>query len=262
MGQIQRALVGIAVVLSAVFMPMAFMSGATGEIYRQFSITLISSMLLSVFVAMSLTPALCATILKAAPEGGHKPNALFARFNTLFEKSTQHYTDSTRSLLRCTGRYMVVYLLICAGMAVLFLRTPTSFLPEEDQGVFMTTAQLPSGATMVNTTKVLQQVTDYYLTKEKDNVQSVFTVGGFGFSGQGQNNGLAFISLKPWSERVGEENSVTAIIQRAMIALSSINKAVVFPFNLPAVAELGTASGFDMELLDNGNLGHEKLTQA
>lgn len=113
----------------------------------------------------------------------------------------------------------------------------------------MTTAQLPSGATMVNTTKVLQQVTDYYLTKEKDNVQSVFTVGGFGFSGQGQNNGLAFISLKPWSERVGEENSVTAIIQRAMIALSSINKAVVFPFNLPAVAELGTASGFDMELL-------------
>ncbi|NKN80552.1 multidrug efflux RND transporter permease subunit, partial [Weissella cibaria] len=159
---------------------MAFMSGATGEIYRQFSITLISSMLLSVFVAMSLTPALCATILKAAPEGGHKPNALFARFNTLFEKSTQHYTDSTRSLLRCTGRYMVVYLLICAGMAVLFLRTPTSFLPEEDQGVFMTTAQLPSGATMVNTTKVLQQVTDYYLTKEKDNVQSVFTVGGFG----------------------------------------------------------------------------------
>lgn len=125
----------------------------------------------------------------------------------------------------------------------------------------MTTAQLPSGATMVNTTKVLQQVTDYYLTKEKDNVQSVFTVGGFGFSGQGQNNGLAFISLKPWSERVGEENSVTAIIQRAMIALSSINKAVVFPFNLPAVAELGTASGFDMELLDNGNLGHEKLTR-
>ncbi len=126
----------------------------------------------------------------------------------------------------------------------------------------MTTAQLPSGATMVNATKVLQQVTDYYLTKEKDNVRSVFTVGGFGFSGQGQNNGLAFISLKPWSERVGEENSVTAIIQRAMIALSSINKAVVFPFDLPAVAELGTASGFDMELLDNGDLGHEKLTQA
>lgn len=118
----------------------------------------------------------------------------------------------------------------------------------------MTTAQLPSGATMVNTTKVLQQVTDYYLTKEKDNVQSVFTVGGFGFSGGGKTT-AAFISLKPWSERVGEENSVTAIIQRAMIALSSINKAVVFPFNLPAVAELGTASGFDMELLDNGNPG-------
>ncbi|EHG6149765.1 efflux RND transporter permease subunit [Escherichia fergusonii] len=261
MGQIQRALVGIAVVLSAVFMPMAFMSGATGEIYRQFSITLISSMLLSVFVAMSLTPALCATLLKPTKEVT-TGNSLFSRFNRLFEASTNHYTDSTRRLLGTTGRYMVVYLLIVAGMAVLFLRTPTSFLPEEDQGVLMTTAQLPSGSTMVNTSKVLDEITDYYLTKEKNNVESVFTVGGFGFSGQGQNNGLAFISLKPWSERVGEENSVTGIIQRAMVALSAINKAVVFPFNLPAVAELGTASGFDMELLDNGNLGHEKLTQA
>ena len=261
MGQIQRALVGIAVVLSAVFMPMAFMSGATGEIYRQFSITLISSMLLSVFVAMSLTPALCATLLKPTKEVT-TGNSLFARFNRRFEASTNHYTDSTRRLLGTTGRYMVVYLLIVAGMAVLFLRTPTSFLPEEDQGVLMTTAQLPSGSTMVNTSKVLDEITDYYLTKEKNNVESVFTVGGFGFSGQGQNNGLAFISLKPWSERVGEENSVTGIIQRAMVALSAINKAVVFPFNLPAVAELGTASGFDMELLDNGNLGHEKLTQA
>ncbi len=157
---------------------------------------------------------------------------------------------------------MVVYLVIGAGMIVLFLRTPTSFLPEEDQGVFMTTAQLPSGSTMVNTSKVLGEITDYYLTKEQKNVASVFTVGGFGFSGQGQNNGLAFISLKPWSERVGEENSVTAIIRRAMMALSTINNAVVYPFNLPAVAELGTASGFDMELLDNGNLGHEKMMQA
>ncbi|POT59244.1 hydrophobe/amphiphile efflux-1 family RND transporter [Citrobacter amalonaticus] len=262
MGQLQRALVGIAVVLSAVFMPMAFMSGATGEIFRQFSITLISSMLLSVFVAMSLTPALCAMLLKA--HKGEKANThfLFTRFNHFMEKCTQHYTDSTRKLLRCTGRYMVVYLVIGAGMIVLFLRTPTSFLPEEDQGVFMTTAQLPSGSTMVNTSKVLGEITDYYLTKEEKNVASVFTVGGFGFSGQGQNNGLAFISLKPWSERVGEENSVTAIIRRAMMALSTINNAVVYPFNLPAVAELGTASGFDMELLDNGNLGHEKMMQA
>ena len=262
MGQLQRALVGIAVVLSAVFMPMAFMSGATGEIFRQFSITLISSMLLSVFVAMSLTPALCAMLLKS--HEGEKANThiLFTRFNHFMEKCTQHYTDSTRKLLRCTGRYMVVYLVIGAGMIVLFLRTPTSFLPEEDQGVFMTTAQLPSGSTMVNTSKVLGEITDYYLTKEQKNVASVFTVGGFGFSGQGQNNGLAFISLKPWSERVGEENSVTAIIRRAMMALSTINNAVVYPFNLPAVAELGTASGFDMELLDNGNLGHEKMMQA
>lgn len=262
MGQLQRALVGIAVVLSAVFMPMAFMSGATGEIFRQFSITLISSMLLSVFVAMSLTPALCAMLLKAHDDEQANTHFLFTRFNYFMEKCTQHYTDSTRKLLRCTGRYMVVYLVIGAGMMVLFLRTPTSFLPEEDQGVFMTTAQLPSGSTMVNTSKVLGEITDYYLTKEQKNVASVFTVGGFGFSGQGQNNGLAFISLKPWSERVGEENSVTAIIRRAMMALSTINNAVVYPFNLPAVAELGTASGFDMELLDNGNLGHEKMMQA
>ncbi|WP_260864211.1 efflux RND transporter permease subunit [Citrobacter sp. Marseille-Q6884] len=263
MGQLQRALIGIAVVLSAVFMPMAFMSGATGEIFRQFSITLISSMLLSVFVAMSLTPALCAMLLKAVPEGEKtKTHFLFTRFNHFMERCTQHYTDSTRKLLRCTGRYMVVYVVIGLGMIVLFLRTPTSFLPEEDQGVFMTTAQLPSGSTMVNTSKVLGEITDYYLTKEQKNVASVFTVGGFGFSGQGQNNGLAFISLKPWSERVGEENSVTAIIHRAMRALSAINNAVVYPFNLPAVAELGTASGFDMELLDNGNLGHEKMMQA
>ena len=262
MGQLQRALIGIAVVLSAVFMPRAFMSGATGEIFRQFSITLISSMLLSVFVAMSLTPSLCAMLLKAHDDEQANTHFLFTRFNYFMEKCTQHYTDSTRKLLRCTGRYMVVYLVIGAGMMVLFLRTPTSFLPEEDQGVFMTTAQLPSGSTMVNTSKVLGEITDYYLTKEQKNVASVFTVGGFGFSGQGQNNGLAFISLKPWSERVGEENSVTAIIRRAMMALSTINNAVVYPFNLPAVAELGTASGFDMELLDNGNLGHEKMMQA
>ncbi|QMD24494.1 efflux RND transporter permease subunit [Citrobacter freundii] len=263
MSQLQRALVGIAVVLSAVFMPMAFMSGATGEIFRQFSITLISSMTLSVFVAMSLTPALCATLLKAVPEGENtRTHFLFTHFNHFMEKCTRHYTDSTRKLLRCTGRYMVIYLVIGAGMIGLFLRTPTSFLPEEDQGVFMTTAQLPSGSTMVNTRKVLDEITDYYLTKEQKNVASVFTVGGFGFSGQGQNNGLAFISLKPWSERVGEENAVTAIIQRAMVALSAINNAVIYPFNLPAVAELGTASGFDMELLDNGNLGHEKMMQA
>ena len=263
MSQLQRALVGIAVVLSAVFMPMAFMSGATGEIFRQFSITLISSMTLSVFVAMSLTPALCATLLKPAPEEENtRTHFLFTHFNHFMEKCTRHYTDSTRKLLRCTGRYMVIYLVIGAGMIGLFLRTPTSFLPEEDQGVFMTTAQLPSGSTMVNTRKVLDEITDYYLTKEQKNVASVFTVGGFGFSGQGQNNGLAFISLKPWSERVGEENAVTSIIQRAMVALSAINNAVIYPFNLPAVAELGTASGFDMELLDNGNLGHEKMMQA
>ncbi|WP_370553027.1 efflux RND transporter permease subunit [Edwardsiella tarda] len=263
MEQIQGALVGIAMVLSAVFVPMAFFGGSTGAIYRQFSITIVSSMVLSVLVAMILTPALCATMLKPIAKGSHGvQTGFFGWFNRLFEKSTHHYTDSVGRILRGTGRYLVIYLLIVVGMGLLFIRLPTSFLPEEDQGVLLTMAQLPPGATQERTNNVLKQVTDYYETKEKHNVESVYTVSGFGFSGQGQNNGLAFISLKPWDERKGDENKVTAIIQRAAFAFSKINDAMVYPFNLPAIVELGTASGFDFELIDQANLGHEKLTEA
>ncbi|WP_370546027.1 efflux RND transporter permease subunit [Edwardsiella tarda] len=263
MEQIQGALVGIAMVLSAVFVPMAFFGGSTGAIYRQFSITIVSSMVLSVLVAMILTPALCATMLKPIAKGSHGvQTGFFGWFNRLFEKSTHHYTDSVGRILRGTGRYLVIYLLIVVGMGLLFIRLPTSFLPEEDQGFLLTMAQLPPGATQERTNNVLKQVTDYYETKEKHNVESVFTVSGFGFSGQGQNNGLAFISLKPWDERKGDENKVTAIIQRAAFAFSKINDAMVYPFNLPAIVELGTASGFDFELIDQANLGHEKLTEA
>ncbi|MBB6115971.1 multidrug efflux pump [Rahnella inusitata] len=263
MEQIQGALVGIAMVLSAVFIPMAFFGGSTGVIYRQFSITIVSAMVLSVLVAMILTPALCATMLKPIAKGEHhEKKGFFGWFNKKFEQSTHHYTDSVGNILRSTGRYLVIYLLIVVGMAFLFIRLPTSFLPEEDQGVFLTMAQLPAGATQERTQKVLDEVSDYYLTKEKANVNSVFTVNGFGFAGRGQNTGIAFVSLKDWSERSGAENKVPAIAGRAMGAFSTIKDAMVFPFNLPAIVELGTATGFDFQLIDQANLGHDKLTQA
>ncbi|EBM5929317.1 efflux RND transporter permease subunit [Salmonella enterica subsp. enterica serovar 4,[5],12:i:-] len=261
MSQIQGALVGIAMVLSAVFIPMAFFGGSTGAIYRQFSITIVSAMALSVLVALILTPALCATLLKPVSAEHHeKKSGFFGWFNTRFDHSVNHYTNSVSGIVRNTGRYLIIYLLIVVGMAVLFLRLPTSFLPEEDQGVFLTMIQLPSGATQERTQKVLDQVTHYYLNNEKANVESVFTVNGFSFSGQGQNSGMAFVSLKPWEERNGEENSVEAA--RATRAFSQIRDGLVFPFNMPAIVELGTATGFDFELIDQGGLGHDALTKA
>ncbi len=262
MSQIQGALVGIAMVLSAVFIPMAFFGGSTGAIYRQFSITIVSAMALSVLVALILTPALCATLLKPVDPQAHGKNGFFGWFNNKFNQSAHHYTDSVSNILRNTGRYLLLYVIIVVGMAVLFLRLPTSFLPEEDQGVFMTMVQLPAGATQERTQKVLDQVTNYYLNTEKANVESVFTVNGFSFSGQGQNSGIAFISLKPWEERSGKENAVGAIVERATKAFSKVRDGLIFPFNLPAIMELGTATGFDFELIDQANLGHQQLTLA
>ncbi|EDK0664732.1 multidrug efflux RND transporter permease subunit [Salmonella enterica] len=263
MSQIQGALVGIAMVLSAVFIPMAFFGGSTGAIYRQFSITIVSAMALSILVALILTPALCATLLKPVSAEHHeKKSGFFGWFNARFDHSVNHYTNSVSGIVRNTGRYLIIYLLIVVGMAVLFLRLPTSFLPEEDQGVFLTMIQLPSGATQERTQKVLDQVTHYYLNNEKANVESVFTVNGFSFSGQGQNSGMAFVSLKPWEERSGEKNSVEAVIARATRAFSQIRDGLEFPFNMPAIVELGTATGFDFELIDQGGLGHDALTKA
>ncbi|HGY1228814.1 TPA: efflux RND transporter permease subunit [Citrobacter farmeri] len=263
MSLIQGALVGIAMVLSAVFIPMAFFGGSTGAIYRQFSITIVSAMALSVLVALILTPALCATLLKPLSTEHHEQKGgFFGWFNAKFDLSVNHYTSSVSGIVRNTGRYLIIYVLIFVGMAVLFLRLPTSFLPEEDQGVFMTMIQLPAGATQERTQKVLDQVTHYYLSNEKANVESVFTVNGFSFSGQAQNAGLAFISLKPWDERSGKENSVEAVIARATHAFSQIPDGLVFPFNMPAIIELGTATGFDFELIDQGGLGHAGLISA
>lgn len=263
MEQIQGALVGIALVLSAVFIPMAFFGGSTGVIYRQFSITIVSAMALSVLVALILTPALCATMLKPVKKGDHgKTTGFFGWFNRLFDKSTHHYVDSVGHIVRGTGRYLLLYLLIVLGMAFLFLRLPSSFLPEEDQGLLLAQAQLPAGATQERTQKVLDQVSDYFLTKEKESVKSVFTVAGFGFAGRGQNTGIAFVSLKPWDERTSSDMKVPAIQGRAMQALGQIKDGMVFAFNLPAIIELGNATGFDFELIDQANLGHDKLTQA
>ncbi|NDK97470.1 efflux RND transporter permease subunit [Photorhabdus bodei] len=263
MGQIQSALVGIAMVLSAVFIPMAFFGGSTGAIYRQFSITIVSAMVLSVLVALILTPALCATMLKPIAKGSHgKQTGVFGWFNRIFDKSTHHYTDSIGRILRNTGRYLVIYVFLVAGMAIMFTRLPSSFLPEEDQGVLLTMVQLPAGATQEQTEKVLDKISDYFNTEEKDRVVSVFTVSGFGFSGQGQNTGLGFISLKDWGERPGAENKVPAIVARASAHFQKIKEGMVFAFNIPAIVELGSATGFDFELIDKANLGHDKLTEA
>ncbi|RBP08252.1 efflux RND transporter permease subunit [Pseudocitrobacter faecalis] len=263
MSQIQGALVGIAMVLSAVFIPMAFFGGSTGAIYRQFSITIVSAMALSVLVALILTPALCATILKPmSPEQHEHKGGFFGWFNNLFEQSVGHYTDSVSRILGSTGRYLLIFVLIVAGMVMLALRLPSSFLPDEDQGVFMTIVQLPAGATQERTQKVLDQVTHYYLNNEKADVESVFTVNGFSFSGQAQNAGMAFVSLKPWEQREGKESKVTAILNRANAAFAQITDGFVRGFNMPPILELGTATGFDFELIDQGGLGHQALTAA
>ncbi|OCH98909.1 aminoglycoside/multidrug transporter permease [Legionella jamestowniensis] len=263
MGQIQGALVGIATVLSAVFVPMAFFGGSTGAIYRQFSITIVSAMILSVLVALILTPALCATMLKpmSPSEVSHR-KGFFGWFNRNFERAQHLYHDGVKKILFQTVRYLLIYLAIILGVSYLFFTLPSSFLPEEDQGMLLTMIQLPPGATQQRTQKVADQITDYYLTQEKNNVISIFTVVGFGFNGQGQNNGIAFITLKNWDERQGSQNKVESIINRATKAFAKIKDGLVFPFNLPAIIELGTATGFDFELIDRANLGHEKLTEA
>lgn len=262
MGQIQGALIGIATVLSAVFVPMAFFGGATGAIYRQFSVTIVSAMALSVLVALILTPALCATLLKPIRAEHQRKKGFLGWFNRSFSWLTHHYHDRVNSILQKTGRYLVIYLIIVLGMGYLFLTLPTAFLPEEDQGLVLTMIQLPAGATQERTQKVAEQIYRYYATKEKDNVLSTFSVVGFGFNGRGQNSGLAFTTLKNWDERRGSKNKVPAIIARATTEFAKIKDGLVFAFNLPAIVELGTASGFDFELIDMANLGHEKLTAA
>ncbi len=263
MDQITGALIGIALVLSAVFVPMAFFGGSTGAIYRQFSLTIVSAMVLSVLVALILTPALCATILKPIKHGefGQK-RGFFGWFNRLFDSGANRYQSRVGKVVKQGVRFGIIYVAMLAVLAVLFMRLPTSFLPEEDQGVIMSMVQLPVGATKERTEKVLGQMRDYFLKSEKDNVESVLTVAGFSFAGQGQNSGMAFIKLKHWDERNTPDRSANAIIGRAMGYLFSIKEAQVFAFNLPPIPELGTSTGFDFYLQDRSGLGHEKLMEA
>ncbi|MEM0514420.1 efflux RND transporter permease subunit [Pseudoalteromonas sp. YIC-827] len=259
MSQITGALVGIGLVLSAVFVPMAFFGGATGAIYKQFSITIVSAMALSVVVAIVFTPALCATILKPIHGDHHNKGGFFGWFNRTFDRGNDKYGKAVGGLLKRPVRSMALYGVIVAVMALMFARLPSSFLPEEDQGIFLTMVQLPSGASQERTEAIMTQVADHYGSEEA--VQSVFTVSGFSFAGQGQNVGLAFTRLKDWSER-DDSQSVQAIIGRAMGKFSTVKEAQIFAFNLPPIVELGQATGFNMFLQDRGGLGHEALLQA
>lgn len=263
MDQITGALVGIALVLSAVFLPMAFFPGSTGVIYRQFSITLVSAMTLSVLVALIFTPALCATVLKPVEKGHQeKKRGFFGLFNRTFRRGNQYYESTVSHILRRNLPYLVIYVVIVGAMAYLFTRVPTSFLPDEDQGFLFIQVNTPPGATENRTGKVLDQIREYFLTQEKGTVDGVFTVLGFSFGGRGQSSGLAFVHLKPWSERPGVQNRVQAIVGRAMNYFATIKDAMAYAFAPPAVRELGNATGFDFELLDRGNLGHAKLMDA
>ncbi|MDF3932988.1 efflux RND transporter permease subunit [Pseudomonas citronellolis] len=264
MGQIQGALVGIAMVLSAVFLPMAFFGGSTGVIYRQFSITIVSAMALSVLVALILTPALCATMLKPVAKGDHGEHkrGFFGWFNRKLQDTTHGYERGVTSILKHRAPYLLVYLVIVIGMAWLFTRIPTSFLPDEDQGVLFAQVQTPAGSSAERTQRVVDQMREYLLDKEGQAVNSIFTVTGFNFAGRGQSSGMAFIMMKPWDERPGSENSVFAVAQRAQQHFFSFKDAMVFAFVPPSVLELGNAVGFDIFLQDQAGVGHEVLVQA
>ncbi|AIF48496.1 efflux RND transporter permease subunit [Dyella japonica] len=261
MSQITGALVGIALVLSAVFVPMAFLSGSTGVIYRQFSVTIVSSMALSVLVAIVLTPALCATLLKPIAKGHHASDrGFFGWFNRKFDQGTQKYERSVGGILARGRRFLLVFVVMSAAMVVVFLRLPTSFLPMEDQGFVFAMVQAPVGATTESTGQVMGRVEKQFM--DDPAVDSVFSVQGFSFAGGGQNTGMAFVQLKDWSLRHGHDLSLDAVTGRAMGAFSQIKQAMVFAFAPPAVPELGNSAGFDFYLKDNAGLGHAALVEA
>jgi len=263
MRQITGALVGIGLVLSAVFIPMAFFGGSTGVIYRQFSITIVSAMVLSVIVAIVLTPALCATILKPVKAGHHhEKRGFFGWFNRTFDRGTAKYATGVTGLIRRSGRSLLMYALIVGGMIWLFSRIPTGFLPDEDQGILFAQAQLPPGSTSAQTLEVLKKMEQHFLVDEADNVEGMFGVTGFSFSGFGQNQAFAFIRLKDWDHRSRADQKVKAVQARALARFSRFKEAFAFAFAPPAVLELGTASGFDLRLTDNASLGHEALMAA
>jgi len=269
MEQITPALIGIGLVLAAVFGPMAFFGGSTGVIYRQFSITIASAMLLSVVVALILTPVLCATMLKPVPKG-HEPaeaavwflRPFFLRFDRMFFATRASAVKWVGQALARKLRYLAVFVLIVAGLGVLFLRMPTSFLPDEDQGILLAQILMPTGATLEQTQGVADEVRRYFQEHEKEAVESCMTIVGIGFSGRGQNNGMVFVKLKDWKLRNRSDLRVKAVAGRAMMAFARMRKAMVFAFPPPPVVELGAARGVDFQLVDRGGLGHDALMAA
>ncbi|MEM5371149.1 efflux RND transporter permease subunit [Paraburkholderia azotifigens] len=263
MGQITGALVGVALVLSAVFVPVAFSGGSVGAIYRQFSLTIVAAMVLSVLVALVLTPALCATILKPVPKGHHgAKTGFFGWFNRTFDNGRDRYHSGVQHVIRRSGRWLVLYLVVIVAVGFLFMRLPKSFLPDEDQGTMFVLVQTPPGSTQETTARTLKSVTDYLLNDEKDIVESVFTVNGFSFAGRGQNAGIAFVRMKDYSVRQHANQKVQALVGRVFGHYASYKDATVIAVNPPSIPELGTASGFDFELTDNAALGHEALMAA
>ena len=261
MGQITGALIGITLVLTAVFLPMAFFGGSVGTIYRQFTMSMVSCMLFSIFLALTLTPALCATLLKQVDAGHHhEKRGFFGWFNRTFEKLTLGYQKSVGVLIRRTFAGMLALVIVVLGVIYLYQKMPSAFLPEEDQGYFLALITLPVGATDERTGEVLKKAEEIFAKQPE--IEHYFTVAGFSFSGRAQNSGLAFLRLKPWEERDGKEHKVQAIIQRSLMELGGIKDAVVFPLNPPAIPELGTSSGFDFWLQDVGGVGHEALIAA
>lgn len=263
MDQITGALVGVALVLSAVFVPVAFSGGSVGAIYRQFSLTIVAAMVLSVLVALILTPALCATILKPIPKGHHEEKkGFFGWFNRTFDKSREKYHTGVHHVIKRSGRWLVIYLVVIVAVGLLFVRLPKSFLPDEDQGSMFVLVQTPSGSTQETTARTLANISNYLLTDEKSIVEAVFTVNGFSFAGRGQNSGLVFVRMKDYSERQHADQKVQALVGRMFARYAGYKDAMVIPVNPPSIPELGTASGFDFELQDRGGLGHTALMAA
>ncbi len=261
MGQIQGAIVGVTVVLISVFVPLAFFAGSTGNIYRQFSAVMVSSIAFSAFMALSLTPALCATLLKQVEAGHHhEKSGFFGWFNRGFSNTAKNYESVVARVLRRAARYLIIYAVVIGAVALLYARLPTSFLPGEDQGTMLINVQLPPGATQERTRHVIEQVEAYILKQPE--VQSMVGVLGFSFSGQGQNAALAFVTLKDWDQREGPSHSAEALAGRAFGALSGIRDAFIFPLSPPPIPELGVASGFTFRLQDRAGAGHEALTAA
>src|SRR5579885_554023 len=261
MQQITGALIAISLVLTAVFIPMAFFGGSVGAIYRQFSLSLVCCMAFSIFLALSLTPALCASLLPPVEKGHHlRKTGFFGWFNRGFAATRKNYEGFLARTIRRSGRYLVIYAAILAAVGWLYVRLPSSFLPAEDQGYFITSIQLPVGATQQQTIGVLKQIEHYYLSQPE--VAGMVDVAGFSFNGRAENAAVAFVHLKPWDERPGRQHSVQALIGRAFAALSGIKDAIIYPINPPPIPELGIQAGFDFELEDRAGLGHERLMEA